>query len=158
MIEPNLNHNLLENPEFYSRRGLPVLMTDHGHLSPPKCLVSALLICPYAYMLRLGRLSASILSASMQVWLPVLKPLLWGVRLSLQGFAAWARLGRRECPQSTGWVSCNSNGLSGPPEKTASVKSVPHAAPWPLCMRLLLSVRRYTRHRDQKGKERAPRP
>ena len=149
------NHNLLEDPEFYSRRGLPVLTTDHGHLSPPKCLVSTLLIRPYACMLRLSRLSASILSASMHVWRPVLKPLRWGVRLSLQGLAALSKTGEKgECPQSRGWVPCNSNGLSGLQRRRRQWHRCPCS---PLTtVHAAASVRRYTRHRDRKGKDRLP--
>lgn len=43
---------------------------------------------------------------SMQVWLPVLKPLHWGVRLSLQGSAALSKAGERDGCHAiqTGWV------------------------------------------------------
>lgn len=43
---------------------------------------------------------------SMQVWLPVLKPLHWGVRLSLQGLAALSKAGERDRCHAiqTGWV------------------------------------------------------
>lgn len=130
-------------------------MTAHGLLPPSICRL----------------LNASKVLCS-SVLMPVLTPTCWDsadyqpaffqIHVSLTASFETSSL-RREAESSglgspeQGWgerrVPCNSNGLSGLPEKTASVKSVPHVVPWPLCMRLLLSVRRYTRHRDHRGRK-----
>lgn len=56
---------------------------------------SLLFIRSCVYKPRLSSLPAGLLSASMQVWLLVLKPISWGVRQSLQGSAALSRSGQR---------------------------------------------------------------
>lgn len=119
-------------------------------LNASKVLCSSVLMPVLTPVLRLGRLSASIFSdpwsPGCQFWNLFIEAESSGLGSPEQG------LGRERR------VPCNSKRAEWASRKTASVKSVPHVVPWPLCMRLLLSVRQLHQAQGPQGKGRARSP
>lgn len=106
--------------KFYSKWG-PLVPISHQTLlllsiclPPSKCLETILYICSCVCMTRFSVVNqqVGILSATTQVWLLVLKPLIWGMRQKISGFCSSEQEGGSGRVSPLHIVSCNSNQLS----------------------------------------------